>query len=155
MSITVPYLSLTLVNERAELCDLYYGGVFAHWSHNLSSIYTNQTLPDISCYPAQVGWDVDATLVIRQGDATVWQMGFFCSIQGENLVTSMQRGYGAISVRLAPWNSRSIPLVVTATIIQTGRTAPTPGVKPDGRKSKTRSTVRRGLTGPDPAKRRS
>jgi hypothetical protein len=121
MSTLLPLLSLTLVNQQAEPCDLLYGGNWAYWSRNPTSIGTNQTLSQVICQPR--GPDnpvVDATLVIMQRGTPVWQMGFWCPATGANNVTGTQQGYGAISVRLSPWNSEGFPLVVTGTIIQTG-----------------------------------
>ena len=126
-----PLLSLKLVNQ-GEPCDLIYGGDSARWTNNPSSIATNQTLSQITCQPTDNLLNaVDANMVFKQNGTPVWQIAFWCPYIGENNVTPMQRGWGQISVRLSRWNSRSSPLVVTGTILQTGLTALTAGVEPD------------------------
>ena len=174
---TFPYLSLTLINQRAAACYLDFGGYSTYWVYNGKAppdrIETDQTLSQITNQAVLGDPAVDATLVLMQGGDPVWQLNFWCPSVGVNNVTSMQRGYGAVFVRLAPpWNSRSSPLVVTGTIIQTGRAAATGGVvepagwmePPElplaqilyrrfrrGRRKTTSSIVRIGPAAPDPA----
>jgi hypothetical protein len=117
----MPNLSLTLVNQQAGPCRLFFSGSSAYWNNIPSIIRTNETFGGITCYPRAEGWNVNADLVITQDDARVWQLGFWCdATESRNTVISAQLGYGAITVLLAPWNSWGNPLEVTATIIQTG-----------------------------------
>jgi len=131
-----PYLSLTLINQQAAPCDLFFGGLSPYWAYNGQApptrIDTNETLSGITNQAVSLAEPVVlASLVIMQEGYSGWELDFRCPSVGTNNVTSIQRGYGAISVRLAPpWNTSLIPLLVTATIIQTGMPAPTADVEP-------------------------